>query len=81
MKRVGEKGEDKWEEISWEQAIDEISTKLMALKEKYGAKTLFSSEGTYRPITCGHARASSISLATPATLLTLALSAGAGTTP
>ena len=48
MKRVGEKGEDKWEEISWEQAIDEISTKLMALKEKYGAKTLFSSEGTYR---------------------------------
>ena len=48
MKRVGEKGEDKWEEISWEQAISEISEKLLALKEKYGAKTLFSSEGTYR---------------------------------
>ena len=44
MKRIGEKGEDRWEEISWEQAIDEISTKLLALKEKYGAKTLFSSE-------------------------------------
>ena len=25
MKRVGEKGEDKWEEISWDQAIAEIS--------------------------------------------------------
>ncbi|MDD6739768.1 MAG: S-adenosylmethionine synthetase N-terminal domain-containing protein, partial [Coriobacteriaceae bacterium] len=48
MKRVGEKGEDRWEEISWEQAISEISEKLLALKEKYGAKTLFSSEGTYR---------------------------------
>ena len=48
MKRVGEKGEDKWEEISWDQAIAEISEKLLALKEKYGAKTLVSSEGTYR---------------------------------
>ena len=43
-----ERGEDRSEENTWEQAIDEISTKLLALKEKYGAKTLSSSEGTYR---------------------------------
>ena len=28
LKRVGERGEDKWEEISYEQAMDEISERL-----------------------------------------------------
>ena len=29
LKRVGERGEGKWEQISWEQAFDEIAAKLM----------------------------------------------------
>lgn len=48
LKRVGERGENKWEQISWEQAMDEIAEKLAALKEKYGPETLALTEGTYR---------------------------------
>ena len=40
LKRVGERGEGKWEEISWEQALDEISTKLLEIKEKYGPESV-----------------------------------------
>ena len=48
LKRAGERGEDKWEEIPYEQAMDEIADKLQALIDKYGPETLVSSEGTYR---------------------------------
>jgi thiosulfate reductase/polysulfide reductase chain A len=47
-KRVGEKGEGKWQQISWSQAFDEIAAKLEELREKYGAETLATSSGTYR---------------------------------
>ena len=48
LKRAGERGEGKWEQISWEQALDEVAQKLDALKKQYGAETLASSSGTYR---------------------------------
>ena len=48
LKRIGERGENKWEQISWNQAMDEIAEKLSALKEQYGAETLATCEGTYR---------------------------------
>lgn len=48
LKRVGEKGEGKWENISWEQALDEIATKLKELKERYGPETLATTSGTGR---------------------------------
>ncbi|GGY93535.1 thiosulfate reductase PhsA [Shewanella fodinae] len=45
MKRVGERGEGKWQTISWEQAYSEIATKLNELKSKYGPETVvFSSK-------------------------------------
>ncbi len=40
LKRVGERGEGKWEEISWEQALDEIAAKLLEIREKYGPESL-----------------------------------------
>lgn len=40
MRRVGERGEDKWERISWDEAIAEIAEKFMAIQEKYGPKAL-----------------------------------------
>lgn len=48
LKRVGRRGEDKWEEISYDQALSEVAQKLADLKEKYGPETLVVAEGTYR---------------------------------
>jgi anaerobic selenocysteine-containing dehydrogenase len=48
LKRAGDRGENKWIEIPYEQALDEIAEKLTALKEKYGPETLAVTEGTYR---------------------------------
>ena len=48
LKRAGEKGEAKWERISWEQAFDEIAEKLQGIKDKYGAEALAGIKGTFR---------------------------------
>jgi len=48
LKRVGERGENKWEKITWEQALDEIADKMTRLKSEYGAECLAVKEGTYR---------------------------------
>lgn len=48
LKRVGERGEDRWEQISYGQALDEIAEKLAAIKAEYGPEALVASEGTYR---------------------------------
>ena len=36
LKRVGERGEGKFEPISWEEAIDTIAEKLLDIREKEG---------------------------------------------
>jgi len=36
VKRAGEKGEGKWQRISWDEALDTIANKLKYYKEKYG---------------------------------------------
>lgn len=48
LKRVGERGEGKWQRISWQNALDEIADKLAMLREKYGGETLAVSGGTAR---------------------------------
>jgi len=48
LKRQGERGENRWEEITWDQALDEIAAKLQAIKANYGAESLSTIEGTYR---------------------------------
>ncbi len=48
LKRKGDRGQNEWIKISWQQALDEIAEKLATLKEKYGAETLAFSHGTYR---------------------------------
>ncbi len=45
MKRVGKRGENKWQRISWDEAIDTIARKLMETREKYGAEAVFCSTG------------------------------------
>ena len=39
LKRVGERGGDQWEEISYEQALDEIAERLQKVVDKYGPES------------------------------------------
>jgi thiosulfate reductase/polysulfide reductase chain A len=48
LKRAGQRGEGKWRQITWEQAMDEIAAKLGALRDQFGPETLAFSRGTYR---------------------------------
>ncbi|MDP6179283.1 MAG: molybdopterin-dependent oxidoreductase, partial [Desulfatiglandales bacterium] len=48
LKRTGGRGEGQWEQIPWEQALDEVAEKLATLRNQYGAETLACSSGTYR---------------------------------
>lgn len=48
LKRVGKRGENKWKEISWEQAFDEIAEQLDKIRTEYGAEAVATSSGTGR---------------------------------
>lgn len=52
MKRVGERGvgQEAFERISWDQALDEIAEKLMEIKEKYGSNAVMMND-----FPCGYA--------------------------
>ncbi|MBQ9044194.1 MAG: molybdopterin-dependent oxidoreductase, partial [Eggerthellaceae bacterium] len=40
MKRIGERGEGKWEQISWDQALDEIAEKMLEIRDNYGSEAI-----------------------------------------
>ena len=40
LKRVGERGEGKFEQISWDQALDEISDKLAKIRDEMGPEAV-----------------------------------------
>ena len=46
QKRVGARGEGRFERISWEQALDEIADKLKVIRDQYGAEALAMFIGT-----------------------------------
>jgi anaerobic selenocysteine-containing dehydrogenase len=48
MRRTGERGENKWERISWEEALDELTGKAKELQTKYGPNTVVVSSITAR---------------------------------
>ena len=57
LKRVGERGEDKWEEISYEQAMDEIAERLKQIVEQYGPESFaVSTSGWNTQVTYGSDR-------------------------
>ncbi|MBI2847121.1 MAG: molybdopterin-dependent oxidoreductase [Chloroflexi bacterium] len=41
MKRVGERGEGKFERISWGEALDTVATRLQQVKKTYGPSAIF----------------------------------------
>ena len=48
LKRAGERGGGRWERISWDQALDEISARLVDIREKQGPEHIALGTGTGR---------------------------------
>lgn len=52
LRRVGERGEGKFEPITWEEAMEEIASRLQEIKDKYGPESVMFTTGYakyYRP--------------------------------
>ncbi|PJH75668.1 MAG: hypothetical protein CO064_05460, partial [Anaerolineae bacterium CG_4_9_14_0_8_um_filter_58_9] len=45
-KRVGGRGEGKFEQISWEEALDTVAAQMQRVKQRYGNSALFVPYGT-----------------------------------
>jgi anaerobic selenocysteine-containing dehydrogenase len=56
MKRVGAKGENKFERITWDEALDTIANKLKEAKEKYGPESYAILSPEYWPVNGSVAR-------------------------
>jgi anaerobic selenocysteine-containing dehydrogenase len=50
LKRIGARGEDKWERISWDEALDTIVEKARYYRDTYGPQTIMVARGTGRNI-------------------------------
>ena len=48
LRRVGARGSGKWERISWDEALDEISERLLAIRREFGAEAIALGTGTGR---------------------------------
>jgi anaerobic selenocysteine-containing dehydrogenase len=45
LKRMEQRGQDKWAQITWEEAIDEIADTLYRIKKQYGAEAVAIADG------------------------------------
>ena len=50
LKRGGERGEGIWNRISWDEAYDEITEKVLKIKEEFGSQSIVVVHGTGRNI-------------------------------
>ncbi|MBP2632777.1 MAG: Acetylene hydratase [Firmicutes bacterium] len=48
LKRVGERGSGEFKRVTWEEALDDIASRLSELKDNFGAETLSTVGGTNR---------------------------------
>jgi len=51
LRRVGERGENKWRRVSWEEALSEIVEKFTLIKQESGPEFVAMAQGTGRPYT------------------------------
>jgi len=49
LRRKGVRGENKWERISWDDALDEIAERLRDIRDESGSEYFGMSQGTGRP--------------------------------
>lgn len=50
LKRVGERGEGKFEPISWDEAFDTCEEKLKSIRDEFGAESVVFAQGTGRDV-------------------------------
>ncbi len=50
LKRIGNRGENKWKEISWDEAFDLIEERMKGIREEFGPESVIFSMGTGRDI-------------------------------
>lgn len=48
LKRRGERGDNQWEEITWESALDDIAEKVDRLRRQFGSEAIAVGQGTGR---------------------------------
>jgi len=54
MKRVGDRGEGKFERITWDEALDTIAKKMVEIKERYGPYSMTFVNGSgFQPLPIG----------------------------
>ncbi len=51
LRRAGAKGENRWQRISWDEALDTIANEFLRIKREYGAESIVGTQGTGRPYT------------------------------
>ncbi len=48
LRRTGPRGSGRWQRISWDEALEEISTRLLAIRRDFGAESIALGTGTGR---------------------------------
>jgi len=51
LRRVGARGENRWKEVSWEEALSEIVDNFTRIKQESGAEFVAMAQGTGKPCT------------------------------
>jgi len=49
LKRVGARGENRWQRISWDAALDTVADRFLKVKEEFGPVSIVGTQGTGRP--------------------------------
>jgi anaerobic selenocysteine-containing dehydrogenase len=49
LRRAGARGENRWQRISWDEALDTVSEKLLEVRREFGAESVVGARGTGRP--------------------------------
>ena len=48
LKRVGERGEGKWQPVSWEEALDTVADELSRARDSYGPESVAFIAGSFK---------------------------------
>jgi anaerobic selenocysteine-containing dehydrogenase len=56
LKRAGERGEGRWQRITWDEALEAIAFRLEQIKDQSGAESVVFCQGTGRDVISYHSR-------------------------